>query len=276
MDRYTVRPLEGVAEFKQVEAIQQAAWGMADLEVVPAAAMIAIASEGGLVAGAFDGPRLVGFVFSFPTADPRRQHSHMLAVRPECRGLGVAVHLKLFQRSWCLARGIRRVDWTYDPLMGLNANLNVRKLGCVVRHYLIDHYGPLSGINAGTPTDRFLAEWHLTSPRVEAALRRLEQGPVEETSEAMPGVASLPVANRVDGERPAGFDLPEAPRFAVQIPHDFAHLLRSEPELAMQWRMHAREVFTASFAAGYQVTGFVREGRRNLYILEREEGWDHA
>jgi len=272
VERYTVRPLEGAAEFKQVEAIQRAAWGMTDLEVVPAAALIAIASEGGLVAGAFDGPRLVGFVFSFPTADPHRQHSHMLAVRPECRGTGVAVRLKLFQRSWCLARGIRQVDWTYDPLMGRNANLNVRKLGCVVRRYLVDHYGPLSGINAGTPTDRFLAEWHLTSPRVEAAVRRLEGDAADEASETARDLASLPVANRVDGARPVDFVLPDVPRFAVQIPDDFADLLHSEPELAMQWRMHAREVFTSSFAAGYQVAGFVREGRRNYYILERREG----
>lgn len=268
--RFTIRPLESPSEFKQVEAVQRAAWGMDPLEVVPAALLIAVAHEGGLVAGAFDGVRMVGFVFGFPTADPGRHHSHMLAVLPELRGTGLAARLKLFQRAWCLARGIRQVDWTFDPLMGLNARFNVHKLGCVVRRYLTDFYGPLSGINAGTPTDRFLAEWHLDSPRVRAAAGRLEadgRGAGQDPDEPDPG--QLPLANRVEGGRPAGFALPDAPRFAVEIPGDFAYLLRHEPALAMQWRIHARELFTRCFEAHYAVVDFVRRGGRNFYVLER-------
>lgn len=265
-----IRELSSPAEFKQTEALQRAAWYMDDADVVPGAAMIAIAHEGGLVAGAFDGEQMVGFVFGFPTADPRRQHSHMLAVLPAYRRTGLGVRLKLFQRDWCLARGIEQVVWTYDPLMGLNASFNVRKLGCVVRTYLPDFYGPLSGVNAGAPTDRFLAEWDLASSRVAQHVRRLldpEGRGAGASAEEAPGVAW---ANVVDGEKPAQavLDL-EAPRLGVAIPEQFGHLLRSDPDLALRWRLHAREVFTHYFARGYAVTGFVRQAGRNAYILEK-------
>lgn len=270
LQRFTIREFESPLEFKQTEAVQRAAWGMDDIDVVPAATMIAIAREGGLAAGAFEGGRVVGFVFGFPTADPKLHHSHMLAVLPEYRGTGLAVRLKLFQRAWCLGRGIERVVWTYDPLMGLNANFNVRKLGCVVRTYLPDCYGPLSGVNAGTPTDRFLAEWELTSPRVEAAVRRLEGAP--DGAEGDERAAALPLANVLRGERPVAVTPePDAPRIAVQIPDDFSQLLRSDPALAMQWRLHARELFSRYFSKGYAVVDFVRAGGRNLYVLEKGE-----
>ncbi|MBE3598473.1 MAG: GNAT family N-acetyltransferase [Limnochordaceae bacterium] len=292
LQRFTVRELASPTEFKQTEAVQQAAWGMDDIDVVPAATMIAIAREGGLAAGAFEGGRVVGFVFGFPTADPKLQHSHMLAVLPEYRGTGLAVRLKLFQRAWCLARGIDRVVWTYDPLLGLNATFNVRKLGCVVRTYLADCYGPLSGVNAGVPTDRFLAEWALTSARVEAAVKRLEgargeagclwpgsgsssgasgAGRGDDGAEANARVAEPPLANLSRGERPVAVTpAPEGPRVAVQIPDDFSRLLRSDPALAMEWRLHARELFSGYFSKGYAVVDFMRAGGRNFYVLERE------
>ena len=294
LERVLIRELETPTEFKQTERVQRVAWNMDDIDIVPAATMIAIAHEGGLAAGAFDGGRMVGFVFGFPTADPKLHHSHMLAVLPEYRGTGLAVRLKLFQRSWCLARGIERVVWTFDPLLGLNANFNVRKLRCVVRTYLPDYYGPLSGVNAGTPTDRFLAEWHLTTPRVEAAVRRLEEsldgarratgtdassaatargaGSVDEDAPDGLSTWGLVYANSIQGERPvaAAVEL-DAPRIAVHIPDDFSGLLRSDPALALQWRLHAREIFTRFFSQGYAIVDFVRTGGRNLYILTKGE-----
>ena len=85
---------------------------------------------GGMTAGAFEGREMVGFVHGLPRTNLSEpcHHSHMLAVRPEWRGRDVSVRLKLFQRSWCLARGIRLVTWTYDPLLLKNARLNLVRL----------------------------------------------------------------------------------------------------------------------------------------------------
>jgi len=165
-----VRELKGWEEMEEVVALQREVWGRAESDLVPRGLLVAVQDEGGLVAGAFAEGRMVGFVFGFPTKDPALHHSHMLGVLEAYRGTGAALLLKRFQRDWCLARGVRRVVWTFDPMRGVNANFNLRKLGATAKTYLPDHYGPMSGINAGAPSDRLLAEWDLLSERVYARL----------------------------------------------------------------------------------------------------------
>jgi predicted GNAT superfamily acetyltransferase len=98
-------------------------------------------------------------------------HSHMLAVRQAYRNRGLGKQLKLEQRLEALARGIRYMEWTFDPLEIKNAFLNIHRLGATVRSYRVDFYGVSSSrLQAGLPTDRLLAEWRLDSPRVQAVL----------------------------------------------------------------------------------------------------------
>ena len=40
-----------------------------------------------------------------------------------------------------LQRGIRLIEWTFDPLESRNAYLNIEKLGVIVRRYYLNHYG---------------------------------------------------------------------------------------------------------------------------------------
>jgi chorismate synthase len=61
-----VRELEGPTEFIEAERVQKQAWGMSDLMVTPKEIMIAIRDNGGLVLGAFDEGKLIGFALSFP------------------------------------------------------------------------------------------------------------------------------------------------------------------------------------------------------------------
>ena len=126
-------------------ALQREVWGRAESDLVPRGLLVAVQDEGGLVAGAFAEGRMVGFVFGFPTKDPALHHSHMLGVLEAYRGTGAALLLKRFQRDWCLARGVRRVVWTFDPMRGVNANFNLRKLGATAKTYLPDHYGSSPG-----------------------------------------------------------------------------------------------------------------------------------
>jgi predicted GNAT superfamily acetyltransferase len=166
-----LRDLKGMDEFLAAEQLQRVVWGAGDVPD-PADLMMVLQHEGGLVAGAFAGDVLLGYVFGFPTREPTVQHSHRLAVHPDARGKGLALTLKHYQRDWCLARGIDLVRWTFDPQRHTNAHLNVGRLGVVVRTILTDYYGAMQGINAGVPSDRLLAEWHLRKPhplgRVEA------------------------------------------------------------------------------------------------------------
>ncbi|WP_135256043.1 GNAT family N-acetyltransferase [Thermus caldilimi] len=255
-----VRELKGPEEMEAVVELQREVWGRAESDLVPRGLLIAVQDEGGLVAGAFVEGRMVGFVFGFPTQDPTLQHSHMLGVLEAYRGTGAALLLKRFQRDWCLARGIRRVVWTFDPLRGPNANFNLRKLGATAKTYLPDHYGPMTGINAGAPSDRLLAEWELLSERVYARI----YAPPEE-----PRVDDLPQANRVEEEKPleAFLDL-EGPRLLFQIPEDWGRILREDPALALAWREHSRLVLGHYFARGYRAVDFTRNPNR--YVLAKD------
>ena len=48
-----------------MEALQQVIWPGADTEIVPGHVLLTAAHHGGLVAGAWAGERLAGFVFGF-------------------------------------------------------------------------------------------------------------------------------------------------------------------------------------------------------------------
>lgn len=182
MTNVQIRELKGMAEFRQAEDLQGEVWGRGDTPD-PADLMMVIQAEGGLVAGAFLGDNLVGYVFGFPTRDPGIQHSHRLAVVPDMRGRGLGADLKWYQRKWCLARGITHIRWTFDPLRITNARLNLNRLGGRSSTYLVDYYGEMGGINSGLPSDRLLVDWHLDDPLVEQRLKG--ERPVAVTEEAL-------------------------------------------------------------------------------------------
>ncbi len=182
-----VRDCKGHAELEACVQLEIETWGYDPTEVIPRKAFLVWQKVGGQVIGAFDtesasegSPEsLVGFVLSLPgvkTAKGEPQpylHSHMLAVRESYRNRGVGVQLKLAQRQDALERGIRLIEWTFDPLEIKNAFLNIHKLGAIARRYEVDFYGVSSSrLQGGLPTDRLVAEWQLDSPRVEAILER--------------------------------------------------------------------------------------------------------
>lgn len=220
----SIRDLRGMAEFHAVEVLQRDVWGKDD-KIDPGDLMMVIQEEGGLAAGAFVDDRLVGYVFAFPTVTAGVQHSHRLAVRAEARGLGLGLKLKLYQAVWCLERGITHVRWTYDPLRLPNAALNIARLGATASVYHRDYYGEMGGINAGTVSDRLLADWTLDGPRYQRCLQ------------GEPMLDAAAVAGR------------------IALPADFAGLLRSDPAAAAAERMRVRVEIETAFAAGLVIAG---------------------
>jgi predicted GNAT superfamily acetyltransferase len=183
-----IRTCSGHDELEACVQLEIETWGYDPTDVIPRKAFLVWQKVGGQVIGAFDteipgseptgGPEsLVGYVLSLPgmkTKDGQPQpylHSHMLAVREGYRNRGLGMKLKLAQRKEALERGIRLIEWTFDPLEIKNAYLNLTKLGAVARRYEVDFYGVSSSrLQGGLPTDRLVAEWQLDSPRVEAIL----------------------------------------------------------------------------------------------------------
>ena len=233
MSEIVIRELASLAEMKDSETVQRLVWGDDD-PVDASDLLLAIQHEGGLVAGAFDGEKMLGFIFGFPSATPGIQHSHRLAVLPEARGLKLGARMKWFQRDWCLARGVTLVRWTYDPIRAVNAGLNIASLGATSGTYHIDYYGPMVGINAGLPSDRIVADWQLDDPRVEAR----SQGRMLE----------FPADIR-----------------RVEFPADIDQLLATDPAAAMAARLSLRETLRSAFAEGQRIVGF--DPKTPAYLL---------
>ena len=169
----TIRPLDSRGDYDACVRLQREVWGADFVDVVPATILMVSQRVGGVAAGAFDADgRLLGFVFGISglRGGEPVHWSDMLAVRPEARGAGLGKRLKHFQRGQLLERGVRRMLWTYDPLVARNANLNLNGLGAAPVEYVVDMYGDThSTLHAGLETDRFVVEWRLDAPRGAAA-----------------------------------------------------------------------------------------------------------
>ena len=270
----TFRDLTTLDDFAAVVNLERRIWGPGYEDVVPMPILAVTVKRGGILVGAFDGDRMVGFVYSMAGLKDGRptQWSHMLGVAEEYRDAGLGFRLKLLQRERALAMGLDLVEWTFDPMQAANAHLNFAKLGVVVEDYEENAYGEsASPLHAGNPTDRFVAEWWIRTPHVEQ--RIAASGPfVLESSE----IADARPANRMRaaGEwlECAGMDLSlDVRRLTVQIPVGFTDMLSRNPELALAWRLRTREIFTTYFARGYRAVDFQldRAARLGAYLLTR-------
>ena len=268
-----IRQLTTIPEFEQVYALEQEVWGYTSVaDAVPVPILIVSAKTGGLLLGAFESGRMVGFAYSLPAYKDGRafQWSHMLGVVHDRRDAGIGWNLKIEQRRLTLASGLELIEWTYDPLQALNAHLNFVKLGVVVREFHENVYGDSSSpLHRGTPTDRFIAEWWLRSARVERRLGASQRGAQIPAEGDTPAVE---VHAPCRGQRwilPGPADLGiDAPRLAVAIPSNFTDMQREAPALALEWRMATREIFE-TYLGRYQVTDFVRSEHGGRYLLDR-------
>lgn len=264
-----------VDECHHVVRLQAEIWGTQE-EVVPAHMLLTFAKEGGVVLLMRDDAAPVGFAFGFPalTADGQvKLASHQAGVLPPYQAQGWGHRLKLAQREAALAQGFTLMTWTYDPLQGLNARLNLHKLGAVCRTYLPNLYGDMDdALNRGLPSDRFKVDWWLTSDHVNKRI-------AGQFAAAAGLLASLPLLNP-SRPGPDGLRLPSeavspattAPACLVEIPDSLARLKQVNPEAALTWRLQTRQLFTQLFAAGFTATDLLRSpDQRSFYLLQ--QGW---
>lgn len=278
-----IRPLSAWQEYLAAEELQRAVWQMPDWrDAVPANLLVTAHKNGGILLGAFEpNQRLIGFAFSFlglgSNHHPRRlkQCSHMLAVLPAYQGQKIGERLKFAQRQAALAQGVSLMTWTYDPLLALNAQLNLVRLGAVARHYIVSAYGAMTdGLNAGLPSDRFEIEWWLNSPRAQACAETI---PPHREWAALTQSGAQKIF-QVDFD---AHDLPRIEQIAqpqgdpllLEIPADLASVKSADAALALAWRMDTRAAFQKCFDAGYVAVDFVfgarQKNQRAAYILSR-------
>jgi predicted GNAT superfamily acetyltransferase len=243
--QFRIAPVKTLADFEQCVEVQLAVWGYSDNDLVPKRVFIVAERIGGQVLGAYDGRTLVGFAMALPGYRDGKPylHSHMLAVLPQYRNMGLGRRLKLAQRDDALERGIDRMEWTFDPLEIKNAHLNIARLGAIARRYMRNIYGPsTSPLQGGLPTDRLVVEWWLRSERVRRALG-------EETAEQ--ATAADEVVERID---------------VPCIVHDW----KRDPQrrtLAESLQTRNRLILESAFARGLAITGYERCANGDGFFL---------
>ena len=275
---FEVSPVRDVEDYWRIMDVMREAWDMPDYtEAVPPHFMRAIADNGGLVLAAYTPEgEIVGFVLGILAREGGKlyHYSHMLGVRRAYRGTGVALALKRAQREWVISQGLDLVVWTYDPHQGLNARFNFAKLGVVCRRFYPNYYGTMrDGINRGMVSDRFKAEWWVTSERVRRRLEGESRPPtLAEVSRGAVPVVRTEVVGGV--RRVVGTDLDEdSDLLLVEVPGDINALKRVSVDLANEWKLKLREVFSTYFGRGYAAIEFITSlaggERRNFYLFYR-------
>jgi predicted GNAT superfamily acetyltransferase len=282
--RFHIREAESEAEYHAIEEIQREAWSFSDLDIVPAATIIATQHAGGIVLGAFEEDYMIGFAYGFPALEAGRPsiHSHMLAVRPEYRNAQAGFRLKLAQRDMTLNLGLDEITWTFDPLQSLNAHLNFAKLGVISNRYIVNFYGEetSSPLHRGFGTDRLWVRWLVASERVAGRINRDENSPRATTlapdSEDFKALIQSALVVRADGRPLLAEDLGgqlRDSRCLIEIPGNINALKEEDPASGREWREATREAFLSAIEAGFTVADFlkldVKNSPRWFYLLAR-------
>jgi chorismate synthase len=222
--------------------LQARVWGMPPEELVPVNILAILPDTGGSVIVAyreelgFNADGWLGFVIAAGGRSGTLV-SHMLGVREEQRGTrDLGWHLKLLQGYEALRAGHRSAVWTFDPMRGANARLNLEKLGATVRELTLDKYGVLrSDLYGNVPSDRFTAYWDLvattTHGRLEDVRTERYLGPDPELVRDLPEITP-------DNAEQLAKAAPAAARY--RIPADIDQLMSEDACRANDWRSEMR------------------------------------
>jgi len=272
-----IKPIRSLYDLKRTHDIQRNTWGYRDVMIIPYTQLVSAQHCGGTLLGAYLDGELVGFVYGYLGMSGGRLYlfSQRMGVLPNVQSRGIGEKLKLAQREQMLRQGIDTIIWTYDPLEGKNAMLNVQKLGGIVRTYVRDIYGNVDNpLQAGLAMDRFLLEWHLLSDRVRAHVRGDIPRVHPDEWLSRKDYRLVNYANWASElPRPIAADLElEDDVLLVQVPANLQAIKRRDLTVARGWRTTTRAIFETYFRRGYVVTGFASEkklNRPNVYKMER-------
>lgn len=238
-----IRECADLEQLAECVRLQRDVFALPEVELSPVRHFIVTKNAGGFTLGAYDGDKLAGFVLSVP-AFVRGEHafySHMTGVRAEYQSHGIGARLKWAQRNRALSEGVKVIKWTFEPVKARNAYFNLEKLGAIVGEFEVNFYGTdyttAPGRKIGLASDRLFAEWHLTSPKVEA----------------------LAAGEKYSDER--------RPAVEISVVHDWLGLVKTDPAAALAEQMRVRDEFQNGFSMGLVGSGFRRDDVKPAYLL---------
>jgi predicted GNAT superfamily acetyltransferase len=243
-DTITIRVLKTTEDMRLVQQLEETVWGMGS---IPIHQTLTAVKNGGLIIGAFDEEKLVGFSYGFTGFKNKEVYlcSHMLGIHPEYQLRGIGKKLKDMQLIIAKEMGYNLITWTFDPLESRNAYLNVSKLYGIVDTYIENCYGEMEGgLNAGLPTDRLQIEWRINSERVEN--KWMPKDPIYE----QPFQITISEHNYPILIEPYIFE-PTQEGYELPIPRNIQDIKMVDPELALNWRLQTRKIMKQLFIKGY-------------------------
>lgn len=174
-------------------------------------------------------------------------YSHVMAVAKDYQNKGVGARLKWAQRQRALGEGRTFIKWTWDPMQARNAHFNLNRLGATVDSYADNFYGvdydaDQTAARPGLPSDRLIATWYLSSPRVLALAAR-----------AVAPVEAKPVAT-------------------VAIPAEWNALVKQDAARARDEQARVRDEFKKAFDQQLICAGFERGDEQSRYLLFEPSG----
>ncbi|MFC1553880.1 hypothetical protein ACFL7D_04525 [candidate division KSB1 bacterium] len=280
MDKIRIEFLQTLKQFNDTVELQRIVWKLQNYkDCIPDHMLLAIVESGGYVIGAYQAEKLVGFSVILPavTEDSQvYQRSHILGIHPDVQHENIGYKMKIAHMGRALKDNINKIVWTYDPLLGANANLNIKKLGGICNKYFVDVYGEVMGgseLVSGLPSDRFLLEWHIGSKTVK---NRFNQKEIIDKSDLSIDPVNTVEIKKNDLQEMTGFSTDHSKEeIFIQIPSDFQKIYDTDKGLAMDWRMKFREMIIIYFEMGYTVVDFYRSKGKcslveNFYLLEKD------
>lgn len=259
-----IRELTTLAEMEEVQVIEHKVWG---IPPIPTHQTLTAVKNGGIMIGAYDGDKMVGFSYGFPGFKDGKIYlcSHMLGIDAAYRSQGIGERLKWKQREIAIAKGYDRMHWTYDPLETRNGYLNLTKLNGICDTYIENCYGEMNDeFNKGLPSDRFEVHWYLKSPHV---VEKHEP----DISNPVPASTLTFNADGLPEFVPGTEETLTAPVYTVSVPKFFQELKAANFELARDWRMQTRVQFQRLFRAGYAAVRVKAYERHVDYFFVKKE-----
>ncbi|MBI4034929.1 MAG: hypothetical protein HY381_00845 [Candidatus Chisholmbacteria bacterium] len=205
-------------------------------------------------------------------------------------GIGTIMKYFLFQAAHEASGGAVDVfTWTYDPMQGRNARVNLGHLGAICGFagglFEEDAYGSNTGAkqHSGNPTDRFHVVYNRTSAWAQAHFNGHVLHPSTEEVKKFAKTNQItfetPEANSA---MPGEVNLRATDKFIVMpIPYDWDKLLVVDGQngfkQATAWRSALREVFGHYFNHGWTAVDLIpnKSEHQNYILLCRDFDPNH-
>lgn len=260
----SIQEIKTLQQIEQVKQLEEQVW---KIHPLPTHQTFTAIKNGGIIVGAYDGEKLVGFSYGFAGFKDGQAYlcSHMLGIDENYRSQKIGERLKQAQREIAIAKGYTRMHWTFDPLETRNGYLNLTKLNGICDTYIENCYGEMQdGFNKGLPSDRFEVHWHLTSDYVEQQCEPVIENPIALGIIEWDAL-QLPIFKAQYGSTFT------ADSYSLPVPKDFQQLKAKSQERAMHWRLAVREACQALFSAGYTAVRLQKQSQWNEYVFVRKD-----